>query len=103
MTPQFPCGSDVTLLPLLCPTSEKNHKRFAVSAKIDTVAWAEVDDSLLNPSADCLGIGPIDEFELRNSPAHFQSRWRIEAAEPSSKWTRAVVVNVFKNSHSIVT
>jgi hypothetical protein len=92
MTPQYLCGSDVLLLPLFCPASEKNHKRFGISAKINTVAWPEVDNSFQNPSADRFGVGPhpVRVAQQRGAPsmrrAYLGDRTIVQMGSRHRRW-----------------
>jgi hypothetical protein len=49
----------MSLLPLLGPTRQQDHERFAIMTKINPVAWPEVDPKFENSCADALCIREI--------------------------------------------
>jgi len=44
----------IALLPLLCPAAEKEHQHDSISAKINSIAWSEIDFNLTDAFAQRL-------------------------------------------------
>ena len=84
----------MSLLPLLGPTRQQDHERFAVTTKINPVAWPEVDPKFENSRADALCIRQIARRHARQGTGDFESGNFVEVFHPIGERRLAIFIHI---------
>jgi hypothetical protein len=74
--------SDIGRLTPFCPSAKKDHKPFAIAAKVDTVSRAPVDAPLENTLTDRACVTKIPGFNPSYGRENFLRSLRMQIVEP---------------------
>ena len=73
---------EIEPLAFFCAATEQDHKRVAVLAKMDAIAWAEGDTPFGHALPYGLHIAQVAGFNPRERGSNLQSCGRIELGKP---------------------
>src|SRR3990170_6624287 len=82
--PQGLGASYVLLLSLLCPAAEQDYKTLAVSAEVNSIPRAEIDNILLQARPNAFRVGEISLRHPRNCHRHLGSGLCVQIVKPFS-------------------
>src|SRR5579863_3275507 len=80
--PPVNCQLDVSLLPLLRPTTEKDDDLVPVLAEINPVAGTEIEPVFKHPKANSLNITEIALFHTEDRSSHSRSLVGMQIEKP---------------------
>ena len=89
------------MLPLLGAAAEQDDDRIAIPPEINSIAGPKIDSIFEHPTAHSLHIREIRLPYPCERNRDFRGGLCIETAEPTTKRTSAVRIQVFKNQHFV--
>src|ERR1039458_8452121 len=80
--PAFDSQRNVFLLPLLRAAAEQNDDSLSVFAKVNPVAWTEINTVFKDPAADSLHIREVSQAQPVECGGHSPRRLGVETVTP---------------------
>jgi hypothetical protein len=93
--PTFDSQRYVFLLPLLGATAEQNDDSFSVFAKVNPVAWTEINADFKDPAADALHIREVSQAQPVECSGHSPRRLGVEPVKPLPEEVSSVTAEIF--------
>jgi hypothetical protein len=93
--PAFDSQRNVFLLPLLGAAAEQNDDSLPVFAKVNPVAWAEINADFKDPVANALHIREVSQAKPIECGGHSPRRLGVEPVKPLPEEVSSVTAEIF--------
>src|ERR1035438_1735952 len=93
--PAFDSQRNVFLLPLLRAAAEQNDDSLSVFAKVNPVAWTEINTVFKDPAADSLHIREVSQAQPVECGGHSPRRLGVEPVKPLPEEVSSVMAEIF--------